>query len=226
MTPVKAVIFDMDGTVLDTLFDLTDSVNHALTAYGFPTRSSDEIRSFLGNGAKMLIHLSVPEGTPSNIEDAVLSHHIDYYALHCNEKTRVYDGIVALLDELRAKGIKTAVVSNKSDIHVKELVQDYFDGLFDVAIGVNDRLPRKPAPDMPLAVMEHLGVDSAETIYVGDSEVDVLTAANAGLQMIAVTWGFRDLQTLTAAGATVFADNAERLSGLIFGNLDNPKTIG
>ena len=187
-----AVIFDMDGTILDTLDDLAGSVNHSLALYGYPLRSRDEIRSFLGNGMIRLIHLSVPEGISKEQEEAVLNEHKSYYPMHSGDMTKPYDGIVDLLSELKNRGIKTAVVSNKSDANVKALVSQFFDGLFDVSIGSMEGVARKPAADMVNMALERLGVSKEDAIYIGDSEVDLNTAKNSQLDMITVTWGFRD----------------------------------
>ena len=212
---MKAVIFDMDGTILDTLQDLRGSVNHALKKHGMPERSSKEIRSFLGNGMAVLIHKSVPEGTDEKTEAAVLEEHKAYYPKHCAEKTKPYPGIEELLNFLHEKGIKTAVVSNKRDSNVKTLVKEYFNGLFDVAVGARDNVERKPSADLVRIALDELGVSEDEAVYVGDSDVDVATAKAAKLKMIAVTWGFRDMKDLTQAGAEIFADDTEELKDLL-----------
>ena len=212
---MKAVIFDMDGTILDTLQDLRGSVNHALKMNGLPERSSKEIRSFLGNGMVQLIHKSVPEGTDEKTEAAVLEEHKTYYPDHCAEKTKAYPGIKELLTYLHKRGIKTAVVSNKRDSNVKALVEKYFDGLFDSAVGAREGAERKPSADLVKIALEEMGVSEDETIYIGDSDVDVATAKAAGLKMITVTWGFRDRKELIEAGADVFADNTEELKELL-----------
>ena len=207
----KAVIFDMDGTILDTLDDLADSVNHSLEKHGFPKRKREEIRTFLGNGMVQLIHLSVPEGTLPEEETAVLEEHKKYYPLHSADKTKAYDGITELLNVLKQKGIKTAVVSNKSDPNVKVLVKRYFDGLFDVSVGSREGVPRKPAADLVDIALNELGVEKKEAVYIGDSDVDLATAFNSELEMITVLWGFRDRDVLEKAGAKVFADTAKEL---------------
>lgn len=211
----QAVIFDMDGTILDTLDDLADSVNHALGCYGFPSRSRGEIRSFLGNGMVQLIHLSVPENTPAEQEALVLEAHKKYYPLHSAEKTKPYEGIPEILKMLKAQGIKTAVVSNKRDENVKALVEQYFPGLFDVSVGARDGVPRKPAKDLVEIALKELGVTKEESVYIGDSDVDVATAQNSGLEMITVLWGFRDRDVLEKCGVRAFAENAEELKKLL-----------
>ncbi|MCR5336932.1 MAG: HAD family hydrolase [Lachnospiraceae bacterium] len=211
----KAVIFDMDGTILDTLDDLAGSVNHSLALFGYPTRSRDEIRSFLGNGMIRLIHLSVPDGISKEQEEAVLNEHKSYYPMHSCDMTRPYDGIVDLFRELKNRGIKTAVVSNKSDANVKALVSQFFNGLFDVSIGSTEGVARKPAADMVNMALERLGVSKEDAIYIGDSEVDLNTAKNSRLDMITVTWGFRDIDHLIQNGATVFANTPAQILDLL-----------
>ncbi len=219
----KAVIFDMDGTILDTLDDLADSVNHSLEKFGFPKRKREEIRTFLGNGMVQLIHLSVPEGTSSEKEAAVLEEHKKYYPLHSADKTKAYNGIPELLKDLKQKGIKTAVVSNKSDPNVKALVSRYFEGLFDVSVGSREGIPRKPAADLVNIALNELGVEKKETVYIGDSDVDLATAFNSGLEMITVLWGFRDREVLEKAGAGVFVNTADELKELLLKPVSNVK---
>ena len=214
----KAAIFDMDGTILNTLEDLADSVNHALQACGYPKRSLAEVRSFLGSGMNVLVHLSVPEGTSAEDEAKVLALHRDYYPLHCAEQTRSYDGVTDLLKKLRAAGLRTAVVSNKADANVQALVRDYFDGLFDVAIGAQQGMERKPAPDMVEEALRRLQVSGQEAVYIGDSDVDVSTAKNAGLSMVTVLWGFRDRDMLEKVGADNFAENTDTVYRLLCGS--------
>lgn len=211
----KAVVFDMDGTILDTLDDLADSVNHALEMYGFPKRRRNEVRAFLGNGMVRLVHLCVPDGTSEEVEAKVLKEHKRYYPLHSTDKTKPYDGITELLKYLKQKGIKTAVVSNKSDSNVQALVKRYFDGLFDVSVGARDGIPRKPAADLVNIALEELGVDKSDAVYIGDSDVDLATARNSGLKMITVLWGFRDRKMLEEHGAEVFVNTSKELEELL-----------
>ena len=177
------ILFDLDGTLLDTLEDLADSVNYALEQHGYPQRTLEEIRTFVGNGAAMLIKLATSE---SEDYEQVLRTFQSYYKTHCQVKTGPYAGVLEALREIRAE-YPVAVVSNKPDPAVKTLCDDYFDGVF--ALGERADCPRKPAPDMLYKAMEHLGVTKA--VYVGDSEVDVITAKNAGMPCISVLWGFR-----------------------------------
>ena len=212
---MNAVVFDMDGTILDTLEDLRSSVNHALREHGLPERSSAEVRSFLGSGMVYLIHKAVPEGTDPATETSVLAAHKAYYPLHCAEQTKPYPGICELLASLRDAGILTAVVSNKSDENVQALVRDYFPGLFTVAVGARDGVPRKPSPELIEIALSELGVSRADAVYIGDSDIDVATAKNADLSMITVLWGFRDRPQLIAAGAERFAESTEDVMRLL-----------
>lgn len=195
------VLFDLDGTLLDTLEDLMDGVNVCLSRFGYPRRSLREIREFVGNGAGQLIRLSVPEGADHL---PVLKAFQEYYAAHCQIKTAPYPGVAELLKELQ---VPVAIVSNKPDRAVKRLCADYFPGVY--ALGERDGCPRKPAPDMVLQAMKDIGVDRC--VYVGDSEVDVATARNAGVRCISVLWGFRDREVLEAAGGTIFCQTPEEL---------------
>lgn len=207
----KLAIFDLDGTVLDTLGDLTDAVNHTLELYGLPLRTPKEIRSYLGNGARRLIELSAPTGTLENVIESLFAEFRSYYNANSAIKTAPYPGICEMLARLRAAGCRTAVLSNKPDAPVVTLCRQYFDGLFDIAAGEKDGVARKPAPDGIYPIMEALGASAADTVYIGDSEVDIDTARNAGLDCISVDWGFRDHDELTGAGAFRIVSSAEEL---------------
>ena len=200
----KAIVFDLDGTLLDTLDDLADAVNHALRYFSLPTRTVEQVRTFIGNGVVKLIERAVGAENADKCAD-VLREYKAHYALHCADKTKPYDGVLTLLSALKSRGVKAAVLSNKHDSAVKPLAKQYFDGLLCEAAGGMVGVPLKPAPDSLLALIRRLGVDKSETLYVGDSEVDVQTAKNAGVDCIAVTWGFRDEELLRAHGATKFA---------------------
>lgn len=202
-----AVIFDLDGTLLDTLGDLHSAVNHVLTDFGYPTRTIDEVCRFVGNGAERLIRLAVPEGADPM---PVLSAFQAYYAAHCDILTKPYEGIAQVLAELGQK-YPLAVVSNKPDRAVKELAKVYFPALF--ARGESTDCPRKPAPDMVHKAMAAIG--AASCIYVGDSDVDIVTAKNAGVPCISVTWGFRGEEELRQAGATHFCHRPKDLPTII-----------
>ena len=202
----SVAVFDMDGTILYTLDDLTDALNVGLKKLGFPLRTVDEVRTMVGNGMRKLIERGVPAGTDKADTDAVFAAFTEYYSAHCADKTRPYDGIVDLLIALRERGVKTAVVSNKSDAGVKALVGRCFAGLFDVSVGERPGLSRKPAPDGVDAALKELGADKADAVYIGDSEVDYQTAVNASLPCISVTWGFRDRDFVASFGADTFAN--------------------
>ena len=197
----KAVIFDLDGTILDTLDDLADSVNFALKKHGLPVRENTEIRSFLGNGMVNLVKLSAGDKA-ENIE-GILADFKEYYAKHSADKTKPYDGVLETISALKEQGVKTAVLSNKGDFAVQPLVKRYFGGLIERAQGENEAagVLRKPNPDGVYKIMKELGVTEEETVFVGDSEVDILTAKNAGVDCVAVTWGFRDEKDLIENGA-------------------------
>ncbi|MCD8148942.1 MAG: HAD-IA family hydrolase [Clostridiales bacterium] len=187
----KLMIFDMDGTILDTLEDLTDSLNYALKKSGMPERSLSEVREFVGNGIRKLIERAVPVNTSFDTVNRVLADFSENYRQNCANKTRPYEGIPEVLSSLRNSGIQTAVVSNKVDFAVQQLCVQYFDGLFDLAVGEREDVRKKPAPDAIYAVLEHFGLEKKDALYIGDSEVDIQTAANVGMDCICVGWGFR-----------------------------------
>lgn len=201
------ILWDLDGTLLNTIEDLADAVNYTMKHYGYPQRTLEEVRRFVGNGARRLIVLAAPEGADV---DAVLETFHTYYDDHCQIKTAPYDGIMEVLAEL-GKKYPMAVVSNKPDSAVKALCAQYFPALY--ARGESVDCPRKPAPDMVFKAMEAIGVERC--IYVGDSEVDVLTANSAGVPCLSVLWGFRDREEIEAAGGTHFcAATAELIEKL------------
>lgn len=200
---MTALLFDLDGTLLDTLEDLADGVNHALAEFGYPLRTLEEIRQFVGNGVFRLMQLSVPEGADPEPPFRCFQ---SFYKEHCQIKTRPYDGIPEALSAL-AQNYPLAIVSNKPDAAVKNLCAQYFPGIY--ARGESADCPRKPAPDMVFKAMEALKADRC--IYIGDSEVDVLTSQNAGVPCLSVTWGFRDEDTIRQAGGTHFCREPAQL---------------
>ena len=211
----KAVIFDLDGTLLNTLEDLADSVNHVLKEAGYPTRTIEEVCAFVGNGIRKLIERSVPENTaPENI-DTVHKNFITYYGEHCMKKTKPYDGIMELLHALQKVGCKIAVVSNKADYAVQILCDKYFNNIFDAALGEQAGTPKKPAKDSVYKVLNMLQVSPSESVYVGDSDVDILTARNSNMDEIIVDWGFRDRTYLEEQGAKVIVSTPNELLNLI-----------
>ena len=206
----KNIIFDLDGTLLNTLEDLGDAVNHALTRYGLPTHSYDAIRMMVGNGVRLLVERAVGDTASDVCFDDVFACFKSYYVEHCRDKTQIYDGLREVLVALRGRGCRMAIVSNKLQAGVTELQHAYFDGLIDVAIGErnptfgdNETLRRKPAPDMLHAAMRQLGATVEDSVYVGDSDVDIETARRAGLPCISVLWGFRDEAFLRDHGAAL-----------------------
>ncbi len=209
--PVSAVIFDLDGTLLDTLEDLYLSTNVALSHAGYPTRTRQEVRRFVGHGVEMLIRRAVPAGTEEVACLSVLADFKAHYAATCHEHTAPYPGVIELLDALLAKGISCAVVSNKFDAAVKELSARYFGERIAVAVGERAGVRKKPAPDTVWEALRALGVDAADCVYIGDSEVDIETARASKMACITVTWGFRDRETLLAAGASQLIDSAASL---------------
>lgn len=211
----RLAMFDLDGTILDTLEDLTDSVNAALLQHGFPTHSLDAVRSFVGKGIFTLIQKAVPANTDEEKLNAVFEDFKVYYTAHCADKTKPYEGIADLLVALRRAGVFTAVVSNKADFAVKELVDRYFEGLFDMAVGEKQGVPRKPAPDSVLAVMRSLGCTALESVYIGDSDVDVETAKNANVDGIFVDWGFRAAELLRTCGAKTLVSTPDEIKKII-----------
>ena len=201
------ILFDLDGTLLDTLEDLLDATNYALRAHGWPERTLPELRRFVGNGAYNQMRLSAPEGTAPESVQALLDTYKPYYTANCQHKTRPYPGIPKALALLKEK-YSIAIVSNKPDAAVKQLCADYFPGIY--ALGETPDCPRKPAPDMVFKAMADIGVERC--IYVGDSEVDVLTAKNAGVSCVSVLWGFRDREDLEEAGAEYFCERTEEIA--------------
>lgn len=215
MGKYKLVIFDLDGTILDTLDDLADATNHALKSCGLPTRTVDEVRRFVGNGIHLLIERAVPAGTDADTVEEVFEVFKAYYKNHSADKTKPYDGVCELMGNLREDGYEVAVLSNKADFAVQDLCRDYFPGMIDYAAGEKEGIRRKPYPDAVFALLEACGVSAADAVYVGDSEVDVATAENAGLDGISVTWGFRSREWLEEHGAKVFADTTDELRKLL-----------
>lgn len=207
----QLIIFDLDGTILNTLEDLADSVNFALVSNQLPTRTIEEIRRFVGNGIRKLIERAVPEVCQENIVNKVFVDFREHYKEHCADKTRPYDGILKLLSELQEEGYHLAVVSNKADFAVQELCETYFQGKFEYVVGERKDIRRKPYPDSVLKVLDKLQVKKENAVYVGDSEVDIETAKNAGIDMICVEWGFRDKAYLIKQGAENFIASPEEI---------------
>ena len=211
----QTILFDLDGTLLDTLEDLADAVNHILERHRCPQRTLDEVRLFVGNGLGMLMRRSLPAQYSQTVSDLLAEELRTYYTAHSRIKTAPYAGVRELLETLHAAGAKVAVVSNKADEAVGELCSFYFPGLVDAAVGETAGRRPKPAPDAVELALERLHVDKTDAVYVGDSQVDLDTAKAAGLPCIAVTWGFRPREDLVKAGAETLADSVEELSRLL-----------
>lgn len=209
MRDIKFIIFDMDGTLLDSLTDLQNTLNYCFRKVGFPERSYQEVRSFVGNGLRTLIERAVPKDTTERKIDEILEDFKPHYMAHCTDFTAPYEGITDMLAKLKEAGYKMAIVSNKADEALKHLSNQFFGDYIDVAIGERAGMNKKPAPDLVYLAMEELDATKENTVYVGDSEVDYQTAVNSGLRCISVLWGFRDKDLLENYGADCFASAPE-----------------
>lgn len=207
----KLAIFDLDGTILDTLQDLSDAVNYVMEKYGYKKRSLTDVRKFLGYGGVNLITRSIGQEISSEEFDEIYRSYIEYYSNHCDIKTEPYEGIYQMLENLKKAGMKLAVVSNKGDRQVQILVEKHFKGLFDFAHGERKNIKRKPDKEAIISIVNEFGFDVEECIYIGDSEVDLLTANNSGMDHIVVDFGFRDYQFLKATGAEVILSSANEI---------------
>lgn len=205
----------MDGTILNTIEDITDAVNYILTKYDMPQRSLEEVRFFVGNGLLKTLERSVPEGTDAAFIQEIYPEFTAYYKEHAGVKTRPYDGITDVIRELKQSGYKLAVVSNKRQEAVLELCDLHFKDCFDIAMGDQEGMQIKPAPDMVLKVLHDLGILREEAVYIGDSDVDLLTAQNSGLDCIAVSWGFRGRTFLEKHGAKVIIDAPQEIERFV-----------
>ena len=198
---IDTIIFDLDGTLLNTLEDLADSVNYVMGLYGMPLHTIEEIRSYVGNGAVRLIERSIPAGAQNPAYEEILEAFRKHYAAHCEDKTAPYEGVAQMLASLGGAGYRMAVVSNKPDGAVKQLCAKFFGAYVQEFIGDSDEVQRKPAPDMVYRALAGLASDASHAVYVGDSEVDLQTAANVPMPCVSVTWGFRTNEQLLDAGA-------------------------
>ena len=211
----QAVLFDMDGTVLDTLDDLCDSINHSLAEFSLPPVSREHVRQCLGNGAAFLVSHSIPADCSPDLEADVLAFYKPWYDAHCLIKTAPYEGILPMMRSLKEHGLRLAIISNKPDRAVQELSDAFFPGLLELSVGESPSVRRKPAPDTVLTAASQIGLSVDQCVYVGDSEVDLQTARNAGMDCISVTWGFRDEAQLIEAGASVLVRTPEELESLL-----------
>lgn len=212
---ISTIVFDLDGTLMDTLQDLAESTNYALREYGFPQHSIEAVRSFVGNGVRKLMERAVPQGTENPMFEDVFRTFKEHYVAHCRDHSGLYDGIADMLQSLADSGYQLAVVSNKLQAGVTELQQSYFSSWIKVAVGERPEVRRKPAPDMVFQAIRELGADLRETVYVGDSDVDIETARQCGIPCISVLWGFRDREFLEACGAAHFAATPQDIVHLI-----------
>lgn len=207
----KVAVFDMDGTILDTLEDLKNSVNHALNIGGYPLRSLEEVKGFVGNGIPKLIERACPQDLDDDKRKKVYADFTEHYKVHCKDETHPYVGVNKAISKLKNAGLKVAVVSNKDDYAVKELCDLYFNGAFDFSLGRRDGVNKKPAPDMVNAALKYFGVQKTEAVYLGDSDVDYETAKNSGLDFIGVSWGFKGRAFLEDLGAETIIDSATEI---------------
>nr|QGT49770.1 phosphoglycolate phosphatase [uncultured Candidatus Melainabacteria bacterium] len=205
----KIIIFDLDGTLLNTLEDLKDSTNFALKTFNYPTRNIEDIRQFVGNGVAKLIERAIPQGKDNPDFEKCLETFKKHYSKNMYNKTAPYPQILETLETLKQKGYKTAVVSNKFDMAVKELCKKYFPNLIDFAAGENEAcgIRKKPAPDTIIKTLEEFNLQNNEAIYVGDSDVDIMTAKNSDMPCISVTWGFRDKEFLSNHNAEIIINS-------------------
>lgn len=211
MKEYKTYIFDLDGTLLDSLEDLKNSTNHALRLFDMPEHSLEDIRKFVGNGVKKLMERAVPDGLDNPKFEEVYAVFREHYMKHNLDKTAPYPGIIELLSELKKKDKNIAVVSNKFYPATKSLVKHFFGDYIEVAIGEREDIRKKPAPDTVYEAFRQLGVTDEDAVYVGDSDVDVKTAANVGIPCVSVLWGFRDKDFLKSCGAETFITNPREL---------------
>lgn len=216
---IKTVIFDLDGTLLNTLGDLADAVNAAIVPRGYAPASEEQVRQRVGNGIRNLIKLSLSEGTPDAEIDACLADFRVYYEGHMMHRTHPYDGVCEVLAALRENGTQVAVLSNKYDPAAKALIAHYFPDLVALTLGERANVPRKPDPTSALEVLATLNADKAQTVYIGDSAVDMNTAKNAGLTAVGVTWGFRSREVLEESGADILVDAPSELIPLLTNSL-------
>lgn len=209
------VIFDLDGTLLDTLDDLKDSVNYALSRQGYPLRSKEEIRMFVGNGIRLLMERAVPKNIGTEKFEECFKDFCDYYKLHMEDKTAPYNNINEMLSHIKQAGFKTAIVTNKADFAAQDLCKRMFGKNIDVIVGSVDERPNKPAPDGVFYALEKLNSSTETAVFVGDADTDILTAKNAGLVSIGVLWGFRDRGVIEKEGAEYIVENVNALENLL-----------
>ena len=212
---INTIVFDLDGTLLNTLEDLKDSVNFALERQGFPLRDLSEIRSFVGNGIRLLMERAVPENIDAETFEICFKDFCDYYKIHMEDKTSPYSGINEMLGNIKKEGFKTAIVTNKADFAAQDLCKRMFGENIDFVVGSSDDRPSKPAPDGVFYALEKLDSKIENTVFVGDADTDILTAKNANLPSIGVLWGFRDREVIEEAGAEYIVESVNDLEKLL-----------
>lgn len=211
----KLVIFDLDGTLLYTLEDLTNSVNYALELYGYAKRSLEEISTYVGNGVEQLMRQAVPADLDEHDFVRCYQSFKEHYSEHCCEKTRPYDGVMETLKVLKSRDVKIGIVSNKFQDAAEDVCEHYFEGLYDIVVGESDKCRRKPAPDGIDMICNKYNVDKEDVLFFGDSEVDIKTAENADVYCVSVLWGFRDRDFLAKNGAKIFISNPLDIADVI-----------
>lgn len=211
MKDFDTYIFDLDGTLLSSLDDLAASTNYALRWAGMPERTTEEVRMFVGNGVKLLMERAIPDGLQNPRFEEVYAKFREHYLKHNLDRTHPYEGVIGMLRELKRRGKKLAIVSNKFYAATQELVRHFFADTIEVAIGERENIRKKPAPDTVLEALRQLGAPKEGAVYVGDSDVDVMTAKNSGLPCISVLWGFRDKEFLIKHGATLFVEKPQEI---------------
>ena len=215
-----AIFFDLDGTVVDSLQDIVDAVNHTMDHFGLPRYTPEQLKPHLGWGVGHLMRAILPEHTEEEVE-TVLAHYRPYYAIHAGDKSRPFDGIVPMMERLKGEGMVLAILSNKPDAAVQPLARRFFSDVVSLAVGEREDVRRKPCPDMVEAAANRLNVPLNRCLYVGDTEVDIDTAKNAGIDCACVTWGFRTREQLKKAGATIIVDTPDELEGVITSDLSS-----
>lgn len=215
MNKYTTIIFDLDGTLLNTLEDLTNAVNYVLNKHNFPIRTIDEIQSFVGNGIRKLIERALPHKINDMEFEIAFNEFQNYYGLHCQDATHPYENVIDLLKILRQKKYNIAIISNKSDDKVQVLKDTFFKNLVDIAVGTKDFAKTKPNPESTLSIISFFKSNKENCLFVGDSDVDILTAQNAGIRCISVSWGFKSKDDLIKSGATTIIDNPLQLLDLL-----------
>lgn len=211
MKEFETYVFDLDGTLLETLKDLATSTNHALRTHNMPEHSIEDVRMFVGNGVKKLMERAIPNGLDNPLFEEVYATFRQHYLEHNLDTTKPYDGIPELLAELKARGKNLAIVSNKFYAATQELARHFFPDTIQVAIGERENIKKKPAPDTVLEALRQLGASRETAVYIGDSDVDIMTAKNCNIPCVSVLWGFRDKEFLTQHGATFFVEKPSQL---------------